>query len=109
MNDIQSTIETTLREFWNDNDCGTIFAVSTACPAGIEYHQNTETDVDEDFCDLNELIETGLFACNYEESASAWNLTGIATDGRWVWDGKDRITDGSGNDYTQIVLLAKTR
>ena len=103
----------TFREFWNDNEITELFVAGTGCPAGLTYTHNVDTDVDEDYCDLGDLIDS-LFpygavsaeSDTWEFESAVWELEGDVTLGRWNWNGEGRISGMRGGDYHQIVLIA---
>lgn len=92
----------TFVEFWNNNDVTEIFVAGNGCPAGRTFTHDTDTEVDEDYCDLGELIREGggLFS----ESVDIDELQGTVENGVWTWDGEGHATDVNCNDYHQIKL-----
>lgn len=87
-----------LRDFWNSVEVESLrlFAVSTAIPTGKEYRHGGEG---EDYCDLHELIDSGL------STADLWPLIGfVGQEGTWTWDGAGNVRDHRGNSYTKIQV-----
>lgn len=89
-----NAIETiSLKDFWNTNECESLFCVSTAVPAGEEFTVGGETDV-------WEVIDSGL------SPSDAWELEGtVDSDGDWSWNGEGNVRDFYGNSYTKIQLI----
>ena len=99
-------------EYWNTHTIDQVWVVGTACPTGQSYQWNANLgdydDTAEDYCDLNELMETGLFACPADGSQPWWDLMGAVHPGGWEWDGAGSACDPRGNNYLQIKLFAGT-
>lgn len=89
----------TMREFWNSSEVKALFAVSVGNPSGTEYRHDTDAD-GEDYCDLGDTIETGLFA----DPEAAWEAPGVASEGKWEWSGEGNLRDIKGNSYTRLSL-----
>jgi len=100
----------TLREYWNDHcdNVTSLFLAGNGCPAGQTYTQNLEEE-GEDYCDMHDLLETGL--CNVDEydRSRIWDCAGkMSEDGsEWRWDGLGGLTDFQGNDYHQFVVFSE--
>lgn len=92
----------TFLEFWNDNNVTEIFVAGNGCPGGQTFKHDTDTEIDEDYCDLGELIQEGggLFSGGTELD----ELHGEVVDGVWRWDGLGWAKDLNGNDYHQITM-----
>ena len=71
--------KTTFDEFLQSNNVTSLW-IKTAADTGIELVHDVETDCDEDYCDLWELIREPQFE---------WlsDLQGEVVDGVWEWDG----------------------
>lgn len=95
-------MKSTLGEFWNDKNVTSLWISGHAIAGGETYTQNLE-DEGEDYCDLHELIDSGL------SIEPAWDLSGeVVEDGSWVWDGKADFRDVQGNSYYRMqVSVAK--
>lgn len=101
---MNATKTVSLREFWNANEVKSVFVVGIGCPAGQELVQNLEDD-GEDYCDLNEVIDSGLAHPNEQNESPLWELTGTVDEsGDWTWDGNGSVRDIRGNNYTRIKL-----
>lgn len=89
----------TLRDFHNSLPSGVthLWVCGAGCPGGQAYRHNTEADIDEDYCDIVDLIGSGLGHGDF------WELEGEADEDGWEWDGEGCPTDFNGNSYQQIV------
>lgn len=80
--------EISLREWDAIQDINYLWICGVGCPAGQEFRHNTDTDVDEDYCDFSELPILDKL----------WDLVGtVDENGTWVWNGKGTVLDDRGN------------
>lgn len=93
----------TLREYWNENEVTQLFWASTGKPTGQHLELNLD-DEGEDYCDLNEVVDS--MCVDFETGESDWwEAQGeIQPDNSWEWDGlpvglRD-LTDMNGNNLT---------
>lgn len=88
--------ETTLVRFADRNDSNPftyLWICGIGCPAGQDFHHDTETECEEDYCDFAELDEIQQFA----------DLEGtIDSEGQWCWNGEGNVTDFRGNTIYNI-------
>ena len=96
----------TLLEFWSEqcDSLTTVFVAGFGCPAGETYRQSLE-DEGEDYCDLRELIDSGLFSIKETGESSAWEAEGEVTAEGWEWNGIPKLTDSRGNNYYQFRVF----
>ena len=71
----------TFIEFMEANSIQTIWIATSGSPTGIELTHNVDTDCDEDYCDLGELL-------NEDQFEFLNNLNGEVVNGQWCWDGE---------------------
>lgn len=73
----------TFNDFWCRNEVNTIWLVGVGqgLQDGMEITNNTETDCDEDYCDLSELINESQF--DFLD-----DLEGEVIDDQWCWNGE---------------------
>lgn len=69
----------TFLEFWKNNNVESIFVNTTG--GSSELFHNVDTDCDEDYCDLFELV-------NEQQFDFLDDLEGEVIDGDWQWDGE---------------------
>lgn len=83
----------TFLEFWNNNDTSTLWIVTVGIPAGLTLTHDTETEDDDDYCDLGEWV-----------SENDWlnDLEGDVDGGQWAWNG-----NGDPRFLTNSVLTLK--
>lgn len=82
-----------LRDWNNEQPITHLWICGVGCPAGIDYHHNTDTNDDEDYCDFSDLVVL----------EKLWDLNGtIDEHGRWVWDGRGDVRDLLGNTLYNI-------
>lgn len=69
---------TTLRDFHNSlpNGIQYLWLCGVGCPAGQDYNHDTDTDDDEEYCDVPELISQFDKDDNEGNTSSLWNLEG---------------------------------
>jgi hypothetical protein len=82
-------------DFWNNSDVQTIWIVTTGIPSGVTLTHDTDTDSEDDFCDLAEFTN---------EQDWLGDLEGEVIGDQWCWDG-----DGHANYLTNIVLNVKAQ
>ena len=88
LNDFHNSLDAGLSYFW---------FVSTACPAGQEYHLNLESDGD-DYCDLVDTIHN-------LSPDDLFDLRGTVVNGRWEWNGNGEPSDIRGNSILNITAF----
>lgn len=103
----------TFNDFWNENMVAEIFLVGFGCAGGQTLRDTTDDDVaDEDYCDLNDCLLTGLIRTPKDREDRFFSGYGdlegsVSTDGNtWTWNGEGSAWDSSMNDYYQIKLFA---
>ncbi len=95
----------TALEFWNNNSVSEIFVAGNGCPGGQTFTHDTDTDNDEDYCDLTDVLYSGLIRT--QDGPDGWqDLNGTVADGVWTWDGDANARDSRGNNYQQIQFTA---
>ena len=83
----------TLREFNNEEPITYLWICGVACPAGMDFNHNTETEDEEEYCDFAEL----------DLLDRLWDLTGTVDKyGRWCWDGKGDVRDEQQNTIYNV-------
>lgn len=85
----------TFNEFWANNDVKTIWLTSVGSPGGIELTHNVDTECEEDYCDLGEIVNESQFDFIGE-------LEGEVESGRWEWNGEGSPRYLT-NSVTQLV------
>lgn len=86
----------TFRDAHNDSPNGFTYLwfTSVGSSTGLEFIHDTETDDDDAYCNLPELVYFDKFA----------DLTGtVSESGRWEWDGQGKPTDSRGNSILRII------
>ena len=84
----------TLREFIEEKPLSYLWVCGIGWPTGVDFNQNTDTDDEEDYCDISDLYLMGSFL----------GLSGeVREELGWCWDGEGDVRDASDNSITQIV------
>ena len=86
------TMKMALKEFNAAQPIMTLWICGHTCPAGETHHQYTDTDCEEDYCDLQDDWALGEFG----------DLLGDVDGDRWSWDGSDHPTSRN-NGIGRIV------
>lgn len=83
----------TLRDFHNSiSGIVYLWICGTGCPTGHDYNHDIDTDDDDDYCNIVEVID----------SLNLWELTGEIVDSRWEWDGNGHPKDELRNTIYNI-------
>lgn len=94
------TVTMTFNEFWNNSDVKTIWLTSAGSPGGIELTHNVDTDCEEDYCDLGEIVNDPHFDF-------IGDLEGEVENNRWEWNGEGDPRYLT-NSVTQLVAYTMT-
>jgi hypothetical protein len=83
----------TLREFNNEKPITYLWICGFACPAGQDFHHNTDTDDEDEYCDFRDLVLLDKL----------WELSGTVDEyGWWCWEGEGKPTDERANAIYSI-------
>lgn len=84
----------TLREFSQDRPLSYLWFCGVGCPTGVDFNQDTDTEDEDEYCDLSDLYLMKTFL----------DLSGEVTVGLgWCWDGDGDVRDANDCSITQIV------